>query len=173
MNLVEASQILALMLKLEPNSPYRETFDESAEVYAKVANDEPLFKGEDGPLKTAALFVSVAWFESRFRKGAIGDHGQSVCEFQIGVSNLRNLGTTKDEILQNTEVCTRAARKMMAISFGVCRGKDVLYALSHYAAGGEKCGGEKGQGERESKHRMLKADFIYKKLRAMKAVKPD
>lgn len=171
MVLVEAAQILALMIELEPNSPYRDTFSETAEVFAKVANEAPLFKGEDGSQRTAALFVSVAWFESRFNQKAIGDHGHSLCEFQIGISNLKALETSKDEILNNVEVCTRSARRMMSISFGVCRGKDVLDVLGHYAFGGQKCGGEDGEGLRESRHRMRKADFLFRRMRS-KSVNP-
>lgn len=151
-----AAWVLFAMSSIQPKAPWIDTYPKTADAIAKVSIDEPLFDGDDGPRRTAALFVSVAWFESTFNPKAEGDKGQSVCLFQIGVSNLKALGTTRQEILEDVEVCTRAARRMMKISFNVCRRRPFEEWLGHYASGGNTCGGLK-----ESRHRVEKAKWIF------------
>lgn len=165
---VQAAWVLTLMQSIEPNAPWKDTYEKTAEVFAKVANEQPLFKGEDGAMRTAALFVSVAWFEGRLKPNAIGDKGQSVCAFQVGVSNLAALGTTKDAMLDDIEVCTKSARTMMATSFRVCANKPVEDIMAHYAFGGPTCGGPKEEGFRESRHRMRKAEWLFAKMRRLR-----
>jgi len=165
--------VLASMTRAQPTAPWQATYRQTAEIFAKVATDSPLFRGVDGPKKTAAWFVSTAWFESRFDPKAVGDCRKrdkagkcislpnSLCMFQVGISNLPYLGLTKDQILESTEVCTRAARKMMKISFGVCRGRPSDEWLGHYASGGGVCGGL-----RESRHRVNKAKWLFTNVKA-------
>ena len=163
--------IYRMMLVLQPAgvTPWAETYETTATVFADVATRLPLFPGSDGVARTAALFTSVAWYEGRFDPQAKGDckekkNGkcvsppQSVCMFQIGISNLAGLHTTQDELLSDVAKCTHAARKMMQISFGVCRGLPFEDLLGHYASGGSTCGGLK-----ESRHRMKTAISIFEK----------
>lgn len=161
------------MKKAQPSAPWQETYHDTAGTFVKLAKEAPLFAGVHGVRRTLSLLVSVAWFEGRFDPKAKGDclekdkkgrciaRPQSLCMFQIGRSNLKYLETTEEEILESTEVCTRAAMKMMKISFNVCRGRNEADFLGHYAAGGDACGGPKGEGLRESGHRMLKAKWIF------------
>jgi len=65
--------ILDSMIRAQPEAPWRDTYPQTAEIFAKVATDSPLFSGEDGPRKTAAWLVSTAWFEGRFDPKAKGD----------------------------------------------------------------------------------------------------
>jgi hypothetical protein len=81
---------------------------------------------------------------------------QSVCMFQIGISNLAGLRTTQEELLSDTTKCTLAARTMMQTSFGVCHGLPISDLLGHYASGGNTCGGI-----RESRHRMNTAQWVF------------
>jgi hypothetical protein len=160
--------ILAAMLSAQPEAPWRDTYEATAEVFARVALEAPLFQGADGPRRTASWFVSVAWFEGRFDPQAKGDcrrkdkdgkclsAPQSVCMFQIGVSNLAALGTTEPAILNDVEICTRAARRMMQTSMGVCRGRPTDELLGHYASGRGTCGGLA-----ESRHRVTKARWLF------------
>lgn len=164
--------ILDSMISAQPAAPWRDTYPQTAEIFAKVATDSPLFSGEDGPRKTAAWFVSTAWFEGRFDPKAKGDGGcrrmgadnkclekgppQSFCMFQIGKSNFEYLKTSEEEILGSTEVCTRMAVKMMKISFGVCKGRPMDEWLGHYASGGDTC-----KGLTESRHRVNKAKWLF------------
>ena len=147
--------ILFLMLLLEPKSPHRATFDATAAAIAKVAADSPLFAGPLGADRTAALMVSVAWFESRFQPDAVGDGKHSYCAFQINDSNFKALGVTKDDLQRDVLACARAAREMMRRSIQACaqRGGDDI--LNHYAVGGDGCAdSEKGR------HRVRKARWL-------------
>jgi len=54
------------MISLEPNPLWRASYDATAEAIARGATEAPLFAGEDGPARTAALLVSVSFFEARF-----------------------------------------------------------------------------------------------------------
>jgi len=160
--------VLGTMINLQPHAPWETSYGRTAEVLAKIAAEEPLFAGEDGPRKTASWFVSVAWFESNFNPKAEGDcrvqdakkrciaQPQSFCLFQIGSSNFASLGVNLHAIMNDPEVCTRAARKMMKISIGVCRSRPIEDWLGQYASGGENCGGLV-----ESRHRVNKAKWIF------------
>lgn len=172
-----AAWILAAMLSAEPRSPYRSTFESSAETMAKVATDSPLFGGADGPKKTASWFVSVMWFESRFDPKAKGDcskrdksgvcvsQPQSLCGFQVGISNVAFLGVKEQELLDNFETCTRSARKLMKVSIQICRTRPMDDWLGQYAAGGVECGRLQQDGSRaglrESGHRVRKATWLF------------
>lgn len=159
--------ILAAMLVAEPKSPHRATFENSAEVMADVATAEPLFAGALGPKRTAAWFVSVMWFESRFDQKAKGDCRKkdtagkcvahaSYCGMQVGVSNAGYLGIQADELLDNFGTCVRSARKLMKVSIAICRERPEDDWLGHYAAGGEGC-----RGLKESGNRVRKAKWLF------------
>lgn len=151
-----AAVVLAWMVSLQPLAvtPWRDRFPEVAEAIADVSAEAPLYRGERGVERTAALLTAMAWHESRFDVGAVGDKGASVCLLQLGVSNLRALGVTRDELLGDARACLRAAVRMVVISFGVCRARPPQDRLAHFAAGGGGCG-EKGT--RESRHRFALA----------------
>lgn len=64
---------LSAMLRLAPSSPYKNTYQHTADVFAKKATDAPLFPGDDGPRRTVAFYLGVSWFESNFDPKAKGD----------------------------------------------------------------------------------------------------
>lgn len=66
--------VLLLLTKLEPNAPWKDTYPATAAAFAESAVAHPLFSGEEGPRKTAALYVGVSWYESTFNPKAEGDH---------------------------------------------------------------------------------------------------
>ena len=160
---------LGMMTSMQPAqvTPWADTFEASATTIVDVATEAPLFAGEAGTRKTIALLVSLGWFEGRFDPKAKGDcekkdkdgkcisPPQSLCMFQIGRSNLASLGVTEGQLLSDFGLCARTAVRMVKISFGVCRGRDELELLGHYASGGNTCGGLK-----ESRHRMQKAKWL-------------
>ena len=122
--------ILALMLSIQPaiTTPWSASFPATADAIARAAVAEPLFAGESGPARTAALLVSVGWFESRFRVDAVGDHGHSHGLFQASRVPIADI----DEQ-------TRQALGMMRTSFRVCAGRQTADWLSWYASGGATC----------------------------------
>lgn len=164
-----AAVILRMMNAVQPEAPWKGTYQASAEAFAEVALDTPLFSGESGPMRTAALFVSLSWFEGNFKQDAQGDclkkdekgrcvsDPQSLCTFQVGVTHLAKLGTSKEEILADIKVCTKSARSLLATSMRVCARRPQLEWLGWYAAGGEDC--EKGL--EKSRHRMQKAAWLF------------
>ena len=169
---------LRVMQSLQPAAPWAETFPESATVLVQVAETTPLYPIEqDGVRRTLALLLSIANFESSLKPDAEGDcdakdreknglckkgaRGHSLCMFQISDSNLKSLGTTREEIQRDLSVCTKSALSLIKISFGVCRTKAAEDQLAQYAAGGGACGGPKGEGLLESRHRMAKARWIF------------
>lgn len=168
--------VLASMISAQPSAPWRESYETTAAVLAQVATDAPLFGGREGARRTASWFVSVAWFESRFDPRAQGDcrrkdpqgrclsDPQSLCLFQIGVSNLPSLKKSPSDLLESVETCTRVARQLMQISLGVCRGRALEEGLGHYASGGASCGGL-----RESRHRVNKARWLFDHIPAEKS----
>lgn len=96
-----------------------------------VAERGPLFKGEDGERRTLALMVAVAYRESTFKADAIGDHGRSVCAFQI-LHGARSL-------LTDVRACTDAGYTQLAASVRACPG----HPVAPYARG--TCESEDGR----------------------------
>src|SRR5262245_18473882 len=106
---VDPSWVLSMMLKAEPAhaaSPWRPTYGATADAFARAATARPLFQGPLGAERTAAILVSVAWFESRFRQYAEGDHARwpdgkkgqptSFCTLQVSQTNFAALGVTRE-----------------------------------------------------------------------------
>ncbi len=141
--------ILSLMLVLQPQAPWRATYEATAAaIAATVQREEPLFAGEQGRERTAALLVSLAWFESRFDAHALGDHGRSHGLYQI----------QEHGELADPADATRAALGMLRESFRVCRARPLEERLGWYAAGGPDC----SRGLRESRHRVARAMWLFR-----------
>jgi len=140
--------ILGLMTAMQPAAPWQATYKDTANAIAQVVvAEEPLFEGADGRERTAALMVSVAWFESTFKPGAVGDHGMSHGLYQV---------QGKGDLLDPMDA-TRAALGMMRASMKVCRAKPIEERLGWYAAGGNDC----ERGLRESRHRVKRAMWLF------------
>ena len=182
--------ILSTMLALEPSSPYKETFDTTAAVACAERDQQPALrtKQPDGACsftdsdkkKTAALYISIGWFEGAFQQDAKGDcdkkkpdgtcvkgsNPHSFCMFQVNESNLKGLGTTKDEILKDFSKCVAAGNQMLRSSFHVCAARPLTGRLRWYAAGGPDCATKANAAKeadvaRKSEHRVNKAVWIY------------
>jgi len=103
--------------------------------------EQPLFGGASGRAETAVLMLSVASYESSFRKSVDdgtgrGDHGLSYCLMQIRVGDGATAeGWSGPELIENRKLCFRAALHMLRGSFGVCRKLAVEDRLSAYATG--------------------------------------
>lgn len=142
--------VLSLMIAMQPHAPWSSTYPATAQAIADVVTaEEPLFAGSDGRERTAAVLVSLAWFESTFKPGAVGDHGRSHGLYQV---------QGKGELTDPVEA-TRAALAMVRASFRVCRARPVNEWLGWYAGGGPDC----TRGLRESRHRMARALWIFAK----------
>jgi len=105
------------------------------------SGEEPLFGGPGGRAQTALLMLSVASYESSYRKEVDdgrgrGDRGRSYCLMQIHVGN----GTTPEgwsgaELVEDRQRCFRAALHFLRGSFGICHRLPIDDRLSAYATG--------------------------------------
>lgn len=122
-------------------------YEEFASVVARVAYDpaeKPLFDGPDGRAKTAAVMLSVAFYESGFRrdvatgkgKHARGDHGRSCTPWQFNIGTGKNAyGHTCDELLADQDQAARDALQVLRSAMRGCTGLPVEERLSMYLTG--------------------------------------
>lgn len=73
MSLVAAAFVLDMMEQAQSSAPWKSTYASTASAIANEANAWPLYSGEDGPARTAAVMVGVAEMESHFDPKARGD----------------------------------------------------------------------------------------------------
>lgn len=122
--------VIACMLHLAGGDPARLLALASA-IADVVETRGPIFAGTDGARRTAALLVAVAWRESSFRVDAVGDHGRSVCAYQI-LDGARSL-------LTDARACVDAGYTHLARSVRACP----AHPVAVYARG--QCASEDGR----------------------------
>ena len=66
---------LLILNYLQPIAPWSKTYQETAQGMVEGATAVPVFDGPLGVERTIVLDESLAWFESRFDRHAVGDHG--------------------------------------------------------------------------------------------------
>jgi hypothetical protein len=128
---VPVAWLVGPMVALEPRAPWRPTFEKTAEAIAKVAESEPLFDEPDGDVRTAALLVSVAWYESHLKPDAKSGNGRWLCLFQVDKRHLAD----PQKALSNPEVCTRAAVKILRTSLQKCAKRPKSERLAMFMSG--------------------------------------
>jgi hypothetical protein len=148
---VPASWVVGLLVALEPSAPWRATYEKTAEAIARVAESEPLFDN-NGEERTAALLVAVAWYESRLKPNAKSADGQFMCLYQIHKNHLSD----PKKALDDPEVCTRAAIKILRTSLQMCSKRAENERLAAYMSGSCDKGGV------ESKYRFFLAGKLMK-----------
>lgn len=179
--MVDPAYVLAMMLALEPSSPWRESFEDTAAAIAREAHRSPL--PGLGEQRTAALLVSLAWFESTFRPDAEGDclgrdgvvveslsgrcppgsRPRSFGLYQVHESNFAALRITKADVVR-ADTATPIALRLVAASFRACAGRPIEERLSQYAGGGGTC--PKGlDARRKSAHRVERAVSLHRLTR--------
>ena len=145
------SYLVAAMTSWVPLYAQGEPRDETASRYKSIAQDavsvaydeseRPLFGGSTGRAQTALLMLSVASFESAFRKNVddgtrLGDHGHSYCLMQIRVGDgTTGEGWTGSELIVDRTRCFRAALHILRGSFAACRRLPMIDRMSAYATG--------------------------------------
>jgi hypothetical protein len=153
------SWILTLMQALQPDAPWKSSYEDTAAAIASlVESQDPLFEGSNGREKTAALLVAVAWAESRFNSKAVGDEGKSVGLYQVFHSNLPTPeGFGRTDILGNPTNATAVAYRMLRYSFEMCARVPFTERLGAYTGG--TCTGERAVWA--SKYRMSLAKKVF------------
>lgn len=144
--------ILVLMVALQPEAPWIATYTGTARAIAEAAEREPIFDGDDGPERTAALLVALAWFESRFQADAIGDASQSFGLYQISRVHAPAL-----ELVEPIDATTHALR-LLRQSMAICAKRPMVERLGWYAAGGPGC----DHAHDKSRHRMQLAQRLLR-----------
>jgi hypothetical protein len=129
---VPVAWVVGLMVALEPQAPWRPTFEKTAEAIARVAESDPLFDDkEKGEERTAALLVSIAWYESRLKPNAKSANGQWFCLYQVDKRHLPD----PQKALDDPEVCTRAAIKIIKGSLAKCASHPEGERLAFFMSG--------------------------------------
>lgn len=127
--------VLALMMLLQPGSPWKHTYIDTADAIATAAKEHPLYRDDHG-FKTAALLVAIAFHESVFKQDAVNPDvgGDSIGLFQVNVSNLPALKMTREELFDPL-TGARAALTVLRWSFAACRELPENERLSLYTGG--------------------------------------
>lgn len=124
----------------------RARYHEIARAAAQVAYDpeqKPVFGGPRGRAETLALLLSIASYESGYRRDVdlgIGKlargEGVDSCLLQVrvGAGKTRE-GWSHEDLVTDREKCFRAGLSLIRKSFGACRKQDLLDRLSAYTRG--------------------------------------
>jgi hypothetical protein len=146
--------ILGLMLLMQPRAPWLATYAiTSASIAEVVEAERPLFDGAHGRERTAALLVSLAWFESTFQPDALGDKGKAHGLYQVHGHG--ELGEPLE--------ATRVALAMIRQSFAICRARPLEERLAWYAQGGADCSAMSAEALKKSRHRIAKAMWLARR----------
>lgn len=127
-----AAWALAAMTGLQPNAKWKPSYAATADAIAKVATEAPLYRGAQKEVRTAALFVAISYYESRFRTDARGGKGRWLCLMQVARENLPRGGAA--QVLSSPEACLRAALPVLRRSFEKCAGRPEVDRLGAFAA---------------------------------------
>jgi hypothetical protein len=148
-----ASWILSLMLVLQPQAPWSDTYSSTASAIDQAVQEEPaLFSNDaEGRARTAALLVALAWAESTFKPNAVG---------RRGVRGLYQVGGRGD--LSDPLKASRVALELIRDSFRLCGGRPVSERLAVYAAGGTSCKDPGTEALKKSRFRVMKGAWLVK-----------
>jgi hypothetical protein len=143
-NFAHADEALVLKMSLykAPKHDRAELQLFASAVSRVVGERGPLFAGTDGPERTEALIASIAFFESSYQLGAVGDGGNSLCWGQVQKAQWGSL------VLTDPFACVVAIHTMIADSVRRCP----VHPIAIYAGGNIGC--ELERAKRISTHRM-------------------
>lgn len=149
----------------ETKARYETIANDMAEI---VLNEPPFYSGSDGRARTAAVMLSVAFFESAFASkvdaGILrGDAGRSVCLMQLNVGKGRTPpwnkvfgrfalptddpsevepGWNATELIADRKKCFLVAHRFMRMSINACSRLGPLESLRSYTSGSCSAGSE-------------------------------
>lgn len=146
------------MTALQPEARWKNTYPATAEAFATVASESPLFEGDHKIARTIALFLSISYYESRFRNDARGGGGRWLCLMQVAREHLPKGGAQK--VLHDPEACVRAALPMLKHSFKRCASRPEEERLGLYVS--SSC----DKGTASSRGRMNLASYLIRRYRA-------
>lgn len=116
--------ILSMMVSLVPtDSPVLRHGSLATALATVLYENPPLYARDEDRTRTAALMVAIAYRESSLDNSAVGDHGRSVCAFQIHMG--------PKTLLDDPLACSRAAYALLRASIAA----DREHPVAHYARG--------------------------------------
>lgn len=137
----------------------------------RVAHLHPLFRGDDGVVRTAAYLVAIS-----HREGHLDPEALSTDEFgvaaglgQISQTNFKRLGVTLEDML-DPEKNLLATATLLEESLRICKDSPPEERLAEYAGGRGNC--TFPEAVRDSRNRVALAEYL---LRAKRPtwVEPD
>lgn len=105
-------------------------------IVRRVDAERPLFRDDESRVKTAALYVAIAFRESGFRLDAVGDGGHSFCAMQVSDG-----AGGSPAALHDADACVLAATRVLQWSFRACP----AHPVALYAAGTRGCDDARAQ----------------------------
>jgi hypothetical protein len=147
------SWILSLMISLQPEAPWSDTYPATASAIDQAVQEQPsLFTNDaDGRARTAALLVALAWAESTFKPNAVGRGGVR------GLYQVAGHGDLSDPLKGS-----RVAMDLIRESFRICAARPLDERLAVYAAGGTSCKTPPPEALKKSRYRVWKAKSLVK-----------
>lgn len=142
-------------------------YEDFAASVAQVAYDPtvtPLYSGPQGRAKTAVVLLTLAWYESGFRKDvdtgvgprSRGDGGRSCTAWQFNIGNGRTReGHTCQEMYADRTLAVRSALATIRTSMSMCRSLAPEYRWSAYTAGHCEDGQEQSKSRVNTARRWL------------------
>jgi hypothetical protein len=121
--MIDASIVLAWMLRLQPQAPWRESFEHTADVIVESATKDPI---DNNPIWTAALLTSIGWFESRFEPRA-----RNVSSGTLGIWQVSPHWAPRS-VLEIPDTEAPIAITLIRESFRVCKRAPESARLSWY-----------------------------------------
>jgi hypothetical protein len=150
---VPVAWVVSLLVALEPSAPWASTYEKTAEAIANAATSDPLYAREaDGEARTAALLVSLAWYESRFKPDAVSKDKRTLCLYQLDKSYFGE----PQKALGDPDLCTRTALTVVRRSLEACRARAPEDRLAFFVSGHCDRGGP------DSRYRMFLAKKVLK-----------
>lgn len=142
--------VLVAMALLAPGRDHQVLASAIARV---VSSERPIFRDDDDKRKTSALVIAVAYRESGFVLGAVGDGGHSFCAMQIHDSS----GGSR-ALLEDADACIRKGLAMLRISVRACP----EHPIAWYASGPRGC--ENARAQRISRDRTSIAQRLVREV---------
>jgi len=139
---VNPTIVYQTMVKLEPSTPWQNTYNETANAIAEASNADPLYTDEMGSYRTAALLIAIARHESTFKASAIHPKSGAMGLFQIQPPTAR-LAPGREHFKGNLLLQPRSAAPiaidLIRTSDRICAKFPVDDRLIWYAQGGPDC----------------------------------
>lgn len=140
--------VMLWLSALAPNGRWVSRYWEISSAIASASEEEPLFAGDLGPLRTAAYLTAVAYYESTFSPTARGPAGE------LGLFQIHPLHKLNPEVLKDPYRAAPIAREMMRTSMRECSSLAQDERLALYASGDCRAG------RTQSAHRVRLARWL-------------